>query len=100
MLPGPGSELPPSPSSREELLNRYKQHTSHCVHCQEGLASLETWQSGAISIGVLSLIIDRCFDVGPTPLWVGGQIFAVGAVMVINRLRQELHFVDYEHYKT
>lgn len=100
VLPGPGSELPPSPSSREELLNRYKQHTSHCVHCQEGLASLEAWQSAAIGIGVLSLVVDRCFGVGPTLLWVGGQIFAVGAVLAINRLRQQLHFVDYEHYKT
>lgn len=99
VLPGPGSELPPTPS-RSELLDRYKQHTRHCVHCQEGLRTLDAWQLGAGGLGLAALVADRCFDIGPAPLLLAGQVLAVLAVVGINRLRQEFYFVDYEHYKT
>jgi len=95
----PTLTLPPSPSSREELLDRFEQHTTHCVHCRQAYNDMETWQRGVGAAGLVALILDR-LSLGPTPLWLFGEILAVGGVLAIQELRQQMIFKDYEHYKT
>jgi len=95
----PTLTLPPSPASREELLNRFEQHTTHCRHCREAYNDMETWQRGIGAAGLVALILDR-LALGPTPLWLFGEILAVGGVLAIQELRQQMRFKDYEHFKS
>jgi len=99
VLPGPGSELPPSPLRREELLDRFGQHTTHCVHCRQALENIEVWTRGIGAAGLGALALDR-LQIGPTPLWLSAEILAVVAIAGMQRIKQEFHFSDYEHYKS
>jgi len=99
VLPGPGSELPASPQRRDMLLDRYTQHSQHCVHCKQALADIELWSRGFLAAGLTAFAFDR-LDVGPVPLWVFVQILSVVAIVGMQKIKEQFHFVDYEHYKT
>lgn len=99
VLPGPGSELPESPPRRDMILDRYGQHSAHCVHCQQALGGIEFWSKCLGGVGLGALALDR-LAIGPTPLWVAAEILAVLTIAGMQRIKQEFYFVDYEHYKT
>jgi len=99
VLPGPGSDLPPSPPSRAELLDRYSQHTAHCVHCQRAWSASEMAQKAIAAVGAGAFALDR-LDLGPAPLWLFLQVLAVGVVVSGEKLKEQMRFMDYEHYKT
>jgi len=99
VLPGPGSELPPAELRRAVLLDRFTQHTAHCRHCQQGLQDIESWQRITGVAGIAALILER-LQLGPTEPLLICQVLAIVLVAGLGRLKQEFHFVDYQHYKT
>lgn len=99
VLPGPGSQLPPTPASRAELLDRCNQHSAHCVHCQQAMSTTEMAQKVFGALGAGAFALDR-LELGPTPLWLFLQILAVGVAIGGEKLKELLTFVDYEHYKS
>mmetsp|Transcript_32548 Transcript_32548/g.59484 ORF Transcript_32548/g.59484 Transcript_32548/m.59484 type:complete len:564 (+) Transcript_32548:64-1755(+) len=93
------SEVPPSPIKRSELLDRFTQHTQHCVHCRQALAGIEMWTQVMIVAGLISLVLDRS-GAPLTPLWVFVEVLAVVSIVAMQWLKQQFYFVDYEHYKS
>jgi len=96
---GPGSQLPPSPLRRDELMDRFTQHTAHCASCRDALQSIDFWQRCLGGVGLGSLVLDR-LALGPTPLWLFGEVVAVVAVFGMEKLKGQFVFQDYEHYKS
>jgi len=95
----PDVALPPSASSREQLLNRFEQHTMHCKHCREALDGINSWQRGLGVAGLVALVLDH-LALGPAQLWLATEVLAILAVAALQVLKQEFQFKDYEHYKT
>jgi len=96
---GFAEHLPASPLRRDQILDRFTQHTAHCVQCRGALDDFDVWQRALGVTGVGSLILDR-LSIGPTPVWLAAEIFAIIAVVGLERVKKEFHFVDYEHYKS
>lgn len=88
--------LPTTPP-REELLNRFHQHTQFCWHCQSALEGISRWQYRVGKAGLCALALDR-LQVGPPKLWLALQVLAVGVVSSLQGMKQYFHFVDYKHY--
>jgi len=99
VLPGPGSELPPSPQRRDQLLDRYTQHTEDCVHCRQALDNFDKAQKAAVVVGLASLVLDR-LSIGPVELWLFLELLAIGVFFGIQQVEKQFRFVDYEHYKS
>mmetsp|Transcript_37799 Transcript_37799/g.85145 ORF Transcript_37799/g.85145 Transcript_37799/m.85145 type:complete len:561 (-) Transcript_37799:51-1733(-) len=90
--------LPATPS-REALLDRYEQHTAHCVHCRQALEGLDKSQLLLGGVGLLALVVDR-LSWAPAEWCVILEVGSLALVAGLQRVRQEFYFVDYEHYKT
>lgn len=95
----PEVELPPSPLSREELLNRWEQHTTHCRHCREAFSNLEVVQKGSMALFVAALIGAQT-ELAPNLLCLPAELLSAVAMLGSETLKQEFRFRDYEHYKT
>lgn len=49
--------LPPPIYVRDELFDRWTQHTSHCVHCQAAFEGLQKWRSNTQKLLALSFLV-------------------------------------------
>lgn len=88
--------------NREELLNRYKQHTVHCSSCRNALKNLQRIQTGilvyfAIAIAAVALLPDAWrFQIGvPIILTVFLSLGAYG--WLTYWLIPRFYFIDYVH---
>jgi len=95
----PEQALPPSAASREELFNHFEQHTASCKDCSAALDGIEFWQRAVGGAGVVALILDR-LALGPTQVWLAAEVLAIAALVVIQFVKQQFYFSDYQHHKT
>eukprot|EP00435_Cladocopium_sp_Y103_P027914 s2325_g6.t3 len=95
----PEVELPPSPLSREELLNRWDQHTAYCKHCREALSNMEVVQKGCAAL-FLAALVGAQTELAPNALCLPVELLGAVGMAGIETLKQEFRFKDYEHYKT
>lgn len=95
----PENQLPPSPMSREELLNRWDQHSAHCKHCREAFESLAVWQRG-FGLTFVAALAAAQTSLLPAMPCLGAEVVSVAGLAAVEALKQEFRFKDYEHYKT
>ena len=85
--------LPPPIIERERLLDRFTQHTAHCVHCQRGLESIGRWRRNTFATLAIAALASR---------WLVPRLIAaacVGVLPMLNLLERQFHFSDFKHYQ-
>eukprot|EP00929_Paragymnodinium_shiwhaense_P068548 TRINITY_DN34498_c0_g1_i1.p1 TRINITY_DN34498_c0_g1~~TRINITY_DN34498_c0_g1_i1.p1 ORF type:complete len:188 (+),score=24.97 TRINITY_DN34498_c0_g1_i1:106-669(+) len=93
------AHLPQDNLTREQMFDRYSQHTAHCYKCQQALEGIARWQKRVGYLGVACFVLDR-FAVGPRPLWVAAQILSLGAVVMSTKVEKQFRVGGYKHYTT
>ncbi|HBL10777.1 MAG TPA: pheophorbide a oxygenase [Cyanobacteria bacterium UBA11162] len=89
-------------NKREELLDRYRQHTQHCSSCRDALKTVQRLQNlllanFAITISVVALLPDQVrLSVG-LPLLLLALLGMVGFTWLKFWLEPRFYFVDYIH---
>jgi hypothetical protein len=86
--------LPPSPSSRLELFDRYSQHTSHCKICQAGLKSLQKWRRRTYVTLAMSLLVGLRFLLARVVV-----VLCLAILPMIQKLESSFRQGDYKHYE-
>ena len=89
-VPGP---LPPAETVRATLLDRWTQHTSHCVHCQAAFAGIAKWRGRTNIALALSLLVGVRF--WPARLL---GVLCLGLLRLYALAEQQFKFADYKHY--
>lgn len=95
------ADLPPQ-MLKEQVLDRYHQHTVQCVHCSKALKSTEQMiaiSQGVSLVGVSSALV---LLLGKGPLvWTIAlglvAIMAAGATLVLEKLKQSFMYTGYDH---
>ncbi|KAL1530245.1 hypothetical protein AB1Y20_001160 [Prymnesium parvum] len=85
--------LPPPIWERSRLLDRWAQHSSHCVHCQRGLEGVNRWRQRVSATLALSLIGFKWMPfrfVAATCLALLGALQAIG---------DQFKWQDFKHYQ-
>mmetsp|Transcript_27941 Transcript_27941/g.60119 ORF Transcript_27941/g.60119 Transcript_27941/m.60119 type:complete len:136 (-) Transcript_27941:261-668(-) len=94
--------LPPPIESRTELFDRYRQHTSHCRHCQEGLVWLQTKvRRTACATLVLSVVAGHCFSFfrGFKLLTKLAALASLGVLRLVAKLEPAFRVGEFKHYR-
>lgn len=95
----PEVPLPPSPLAREDLLNRWEQHTASCRHCREAFSNMELVQKAAAALFLVGLAGAQT-QLAPTFLSLPSELLGALGMAGTEFLKQEFRFRDYEHFKT
>ena len=85
--------LPPPTFEREQLLDRWNQHTAHCVHCQQGLATLGRWRRNTLVALALAALASR---------WLLARVVAaacVGLLPLLGLIERQFRYSDFKHYR-
>eukprot|EP00439_Symbiodinium_sp_Y106_P060868 s137_g9.t1 len=88
----PENQLPPSPMSREELLNRWDQHSAHCKHCREAFESLAVWQRG-FGLTFVAALAAAQTSLLPAMPCLGAEVVSVAGLAAVEALKQDFHLV-------
>lgn len=85
--------LPPPTFERERLLDRWTQHTAHCVHCQRGVESIGKWRRNTFVTLAIAALMAR---------WVLPRLIAaacVGVLPLLSWLERQFRYSDFKHYQ-
>ena len=85
--------LPPPIFERERLLDRWNQHTAHCVHCQRGVESIRKWRRNTYVTLALAARASR---------GVVARLLAaacVGVLPLLGLLEGQFKYADFQHWK-
>jgi len=85
--------LPPPIFERERLLDRWNQHTAHCVHCQQGIESIGKWRRNTFLTLALAALASR---------WMVARLVAaacVGILPLLSFIERQFKSVDFKHYR-
>lgn len=84
--------LPLGPIPRSVLFDRDAQHTSHCVHCQKGQASIQKWRKRTYGILAASILGVR-FRIARVSL-----LCCLGLLKIYESLEKGFREGDFKHY--
>ena len=86
--------LPPALYKRDELFDRWTQHTSHCRHCQAALAGLRKWRTNTYRALAVALLAGVRF-------WQARVVgvLCIGLLRLYALLEKQFMTSDYEHWK-
>lgn len=80
--------------SKRQALDRYEQHTRHCVHCSAALRNFQLLKKVSVAVGALSAVAASFIG----PLWaLAGLAIAFLTYTVSERFERRLVFTDYIH---
>ncbi|MBE7383622.1 MAG: Rieske 2Fe-2S domain-containing protein [Leptolyngbya sp. SIO1E4] len=84
------------------ILDRYKQHTTHCSSCRGALTAIRRWQFGLVALaGVLVMVTALLPDAGRVQFGLplaGITIVALGVYLLLKYwLEPKFYYVDYVH---
>jgi len=85
--------LPPPIFERERLLDRWNQHTSHCVHCQKGIEDLAKWRKNTYIALALAALASR---------WLMARVVAAACVAtlpLLSFIEKQFKMSDFKHYR-
>lgn len=86
--------LPPAIYNRDELFDRWTQHTSHCIHCQAAVAGLAKWRANTHRVLALALVTGVRF----WPARVAG-VLCLGFLRLYAFLDKQFRVGDYKHWQ-
>lgn len=85
--------LPPPTFERERLLDRWNQHTAHCVHCQKGVEDLGKWRRNTYVTLACAALASR---------WLAARVLAalcVGVLPLLSFVERQFTYADFKHYR-
>ena len=83
----------PAPLSRSAMFDRYSQHTSHCIHCQQGLKTLGQVRKSAYAILAMSLLGFKYKIAKLTTL------LCLGALRAVFKFEKSFREGEFKHYE-
>ena len=86
--------LPPRRFTRQQLFDRWSQHTEHCVICQQGIESIRRWRRNTLAALAIAIWSSR---------WTPARVLAIVCICLLpllNWFEGQFKFVDYKHYRT
>lgn len=86
--------LPPPLYVRDELFDRWTQHTAHCVHCQAAYAALAKWRANTYRVLALALLV----GVRSWPARLVG-VLCIGLLRVYALIEKQFKVGDYQHWQ-
>lgn len=87
------SPLPPPMTDRNELFNRWRQHSDHCRHCRAAAQSIQVWRKRSYLALGAAILLSR---------FLMARLAAVAALVVLRTLaglEPSLRVGDFKHYE-
>ena len=83
----------PAPLPRSALFDRWTQHTSHCIHCQKGLATIKKWRRSTYVALALSVV---GFNFRLAKI---STLLCLGVLRLLQKVENSFKEGEFKHYE-